>query len=80
MTLLLDNEFKPLPPDKAVDTRLFLEAVSHLPSFFGEYGPPEVGPSRSALSASRRRLSRIFLWLLRPRNVTLSRKMDETTS
>lgn len=43
MTLLLDNEFQPLPPDKAVDTKLFLEAVSHLPSFFGEYGPPEVG-------------------------------------
>lgn len=42
MTLLLDNQFKPLPPDKSVDTQLFLEAVSHLPSFFGEYGPPEV--------------------------------------
>lgn len=69
MTLLLDNEFQALPPDKAVDTRLFLEAVSHLPSFFGEYGPPEVGPSRSASPASRRPLLRIF-----------SRKMDETKS
>uniref|UniRef100_H3CUI6 Glycolipid transfer protein n=1 Tax=Tetraodon nigroviridis TaxID=99883 RepID=H3CUI6_TETNG len=34
MSLLLDNEFKPLPPDKCVDTEAFLEAVSHLPSFF----------------------------------------------
>ncbi|CAF99236.1 unnamed protein product, partial [Tetraodon nigroviridis] len=33
-SLLLDNEFKPLPPDKCVDTEAFLEAVSHLPSFF----------------------------------------------
>lgn len=42
MSLLLDNGFKPLPPDKSVDTEGFLEAVSHLPSFFGEYGPPAV--------------------------------------
>lgn len=37
MSLLLENQFKELPPDKAVDTKLFLEAVSHIPSFIGEY-------------------------------------------
>ncbi len=36
MSLLLDNQFKELPPDKSVDTKLFLETVSHLPAFFGE--------------------------------------------
>ena len=39
MSLLLDNQFGELPPDKSVDTKLFLEAVSHLPSFFGECVP-----------------------------------------
>lgn len=37
MSLLLDNQFGELPPDKSVDTELFLEAVSHIPAFFGEY-------------------------------------------
>ncbi|KAM3874034.1 glycolipid transfer protein-like [Diretmus argenteus] len=34
MSLLLDHQFSELPADKALDTKLFLEAVSHLPSFF----------------------------------------------
>ncbi|KAK7898650.1 hypothetical protein WMY93_019503 [Mugilogobius chulae] len=33
MSLLLDNQFKELPPDNSVDTKLFLETVSHLPAF-----------------------------------------------
>lgn len=33
MSLLLDNQFKELPPDNSVDTKLFLDAVSHLPAF-----------------------------------------------
>ncbi|XP_056287851.1 glycolipid transfer protein-like isoform X2 [Pseudoliparis swirei] len=37
MSLLLDNQFKELPPDRAVDTKLFLESVSHIPSFFAVY-------------------------------------------
>lgn len=36
MSLLLDNQFKELPPDKSVDTKTFLDNVSSLPSFFGE--------------------------------------------
>ncbi|XP_028456947.1 glycolipid transfer protein isoform X2 [Perca flavescens] len=34
MSLLLDNQFIELPPDKAINTKLFLDAVSHIPSFF----------------------------------------------
>lgn len=33
MSLLLDNQFKELPPDNSVDTKLFLDTVSHLPAF-----------------------------------------------
>lgn len=38
MALLLEHEFKPLPADKQVETLPFLEAVAHLPPFFGEPG------------------------------------------
>ncbi|XP_076019844.1 glycolipid transfer protein-like [Genypterus blacodes] len=34
MALLLENQFKDLPPDNTVDTKLFLDAVAHIPSFF----------------------------------------------
>ncbi|XP_072310096.1 glycolipid transfer protein-like [Eucyclogobius newberryi] len=33
MSLLLDNQFTELPPDNSLDTKLFLDAVSHLPAF-----------------------------------------------
>lgn len=39
MSILLQNEFHPLPPDGSVDTKHFLDAVSHLPLFFGELFP-----------------------------------------
>nr|XP_032607170.2 glycolipid transfer protein isoform X2 [Taeniopygia guttata] len=35
MALLLEHEFKPLPADKQIETLPFLEAVAHLPPFFG---------------------------------------------
>uniref|UniRef100_A0A8C5NL52 Glycolipid transfer protein n=1 Tax=Junco hyemalis TaxID=40217 RepID=A0A8C5NL52_JUNHY len=38
MALLLEHEFKPLPADKQIETLPFLEAVAHLPPFFGETG------------------------------------------
>ncbi|XP_071378504.1 glycolipid transfer protein-like [Centroberyx affinis] len=34
MALLLDHQFTELPADHVVDTKLFLESVSHIPSFF----------------------------------------------
>ncbi|XP_029921158.1 glycolipid transfer protein-like [Myripristis murdjan] len=34
MALLLDNQFQQLPADNSVDTKLFLDSVSHIPSFF----------------------------------------------
>ncbi|XP_069788836.1 glycolipid transfer protein [Narcine bancroftii] len=34
MALLAEHQFKPLPADKQIDTRAFLESVSHLPAFF----------------------------------------------
>lgn len=43
MALLLEHEFKPLPADKQIETLPFLEAVAHLPPFFGEPGPAVCG-------------------------------------
>lgn len=37
MAMLIEHQFRQLPGDKNVETRPFLEAVSYLPSFFGEY-------------------------------------------
>ena len=42
MALLLANQFKELPADNVLDTKLFLESVSHLPPFFGKYITPEL--------------------------------------
>lgn len=68
MTLLLDNQFKPLPPDRSVDTQSFLEAVSHLPSFFGECGPPGVAAPTFAY------------FLVAGTSATLSIELDEAES
>lgn len=38
MALLLEHEFRPLPADKQIETLPFLEAVAHLPPFFGKSG------------------------------------------
>lgn len=37
MALLMEHQFRQLPADKQVETRPFLEAVSHLPPFFGRF-------------------------------------------
>ncbi len=33
----MEHQFRQLPADKQVETRPFLEAVSHLPPFFGRF-------------------------------------------
>jgi len=38
MALLAEHLLRPLPADKQIETGPFLEAVSHLPPFFGEPG------------------------------------------
>lgn len=43
MALLLEYEFQTLPADKQIDTKPFLEAVTHLPPFFGEWPPRSPG-------------------------------------
>ncbi|XP_003965548.2 glycolipid transfer protein-like [Takifugu rubripes] len=61
MTLLLDNEFQPLPPDKAVDTKLFLEAVSHLPSFFDCLGSSVFGLIKSDVNGNITKIKAVYI-------------------
>lgn len=37
MALLMEHQFRQLPADRQVETRPFLETVSHLPPFFGKF-------------------------------------------
>lgn len=44
MALLAEHLLKPLPADRQIETGPFLEAVAHLPPFFGESPPPRLFP------------------------------------
>lgn len=57
MALLLEYEFRTLPADKQIDTEPFLEAMTHLPPFFGEWRAPRPRrrPGRAGLRAPEQR-------------------------
>uniref|UniRef100_A0A452FAX0 Glycolipid transfer protein n=1 Tax=Capra hircus TaxID=9925 RepID=A0A452FAX0_CAPHI len=57
MALLAEHLLRPLPADKQIETGPFLEAVSHLPPFFGEPGP---APGRSQILPQGKTLCALF--------------------
>nr|ACQ58231.1 Glycolipid transfer protein [Anoplopoma fimbria] len=61
MTLLLDNQFKDLPPDKAIDTKLFLESVSHIPSFFDCLGSSVFSVIKSDINGNIMKIKGVYL-------------------
>ncbi|XP_020485449.1 glycolipid transfer protein [Labrus bergylta] len=61
MSLLLDNQFKELPPDKSIDTKLFLETVAHLPTFFDCLGSKVFSPIKSDISGNITKIRGIYL-------------------
>ncbi|XP_035040592.1 glycolipid transfer protein [Hippoglossus stenolepis] len=61
MSLLLDNQFKELPPDKSVDTKLFLEAVSHLPHFFDCLGSTVFSVIKSDINGNITKIRAVYL-------------------
>ncbi|CAB1447750.1 unnamed protein product [Pleuronectes platessa] len=61
MSLLLDNQFKELPPDGAVDTKLFLEAVSHLPHFFDCLGSTVFSVIKSDINGNITKIRAVYL-------------------
>ncbi|XP_038588934.1 glycolipid transfer protein-like [Micropterus salmoides] len=61
MSLLLDNQFKELPPDKSIDTKLFLEAVSHIPSFFDCLGSKVFSVIKSDINGNIIKIKAVYL-------------------
>ncbi|XP_068609367.1 glycolipid transfer protein-like [Brachionichthys hirsutus] len=61
MSLLLDNEFRELPADGSIDTKLFLEAVSHLPSFFDCMGSRIFSIIKSDISGNITKIKAVYL-------------------
>ncbi|GAA6217094.1 glycolipid transfer protein-like [Lates japonicus] len=61
MSLLLDNQFKELPPDKSVDTKLFLETVSHIPAFFDCLGSSVFSVIKSDINGNITKIRGVYL-------------------
>ncbi|AWP15271.1 Glycolipid transfer protein [Scophthalmus maximus] len=61
MSLLLDNPFQELPPDRAVDTDLFLETVSHIPSFFDCLGSTVFSVIKSDINGNITKIRAVYL-------------------
>ncbi|XP_058472623.1 glycolipid transfer protein-like [Solea solea] len=60
MSVLLDNQFKELPPDKSVDTKSFLDAVSHLPPFFDCFGSAVFSVIKSDISGNITKIRKVY--------------------
>ncbi|XP_022617849.1 glycolipid transfer protein-like [Seriola dumerili] len=61
MALLLDNQFRELPPDKSVDTKLFLEAVSHIPLFFDCLGSKVFSIIKSDINGNIMKIKAVYV-------------------
>uniref|UniRef100_A0A8D2B4U1 Glycolipid transfer protein n=1 Tax=Sciurus vulgaris TaxID=55149 RepID=A0A8D2B4U1_SCIVU len=61
MALLAEHLLKPLPADKQIETGPFLEAVSHLPPFFGELPRvPRVTPIKADISGNITKIKAVY--------------------
>ncbi|XP_034025355.1 glycolipid transfer protein [Thalassophryne amazonica] len=60
MALLLEHQFRQLPPDRHVETRPFLEAVSYLPPFFDCLGPTIFAPIKADISGNITKIKAVF--------------------
>ncbi|XP_071369753.1 glycolipid transfer protein [Centroberyx affinis] len=60
MALLLDHQFRQLPADRQVETRPFLEAVSHLPPFFDCLGSTVFAPIKADISGNITKIRAVY--------------------
>ncbi|XP_077593358.1 glycolipid transfer protein-like [Stigmatopora nigra] len=61
MSLLLVNPFRELPTDNSVNTKLFLETVSHLPSFFDCLGSKVFSLIRSDVNNNIMKIKEVYV-------------------
>ncbi|XP_061761004.1 glycolipid transfer protein [Nerophis ophidion] len=60
MALLLEHQFRPLPADRKVETRPFLEAVSYLPPFFDCLGPTIFAPIKADILGNVTKIKAVY--------------------
>ncbi|XP_028317947.1 glycolipid transfer protein-like [Gouania willdenowi] len=61
MALLLDNQFNQLPPDKSVNTKVFLDTVSHLPAFFDCLGSKVFSIIKSDINGNITKIKAVYV-------------------
>ncbi|XP_056275309.1 glycolipid transfer protein [Pseudoliparis swirei] len=60
MALLMEHQFRQMPADGQVETRPFLEAVSHLPPFFDCLGSTIFAPMKADLSGNISKIKAVY--------------------
>ncbi|XP_054630542.1 glycolipid transfer protein isoform X2 [Dunckerocampus dactyliophorus] len=60
MALLLEHQFRPLPADRQVETRPFLETVSYLPPFFDCLGPTIFAPIKADILGNITKIKAVY--------------------
>ncbi|XP_050966604.1 glycolipid transfer protein [Labeo rohita] len=60
MALLMEHQFRQLPADKQVETRPFLEAVSHLPPFFDCLGSTIFSPIKADIVGNITKIKAVY--------------------
>ncbi|KAJ7987164.1 hypothetical protein DPEC_G00335910 [Dallia pectoralis] len=60
MALLMENQFRELPADRAIDTKLFLESVAYLPPFFDCLGSKVFAPIKSDISGNITKIRGVY--------------------
>ncbi|XP_045253485.2 glycolipid transfer protein-like [Macaca fascicularis] len=60
MALLAEHLLKPLPADNQIETRHFLQAVSHLPPFFDYLGSPVFTPIKANISGNITKIKAVY--------------------
>lgn len=60
MALLMEHQFRQLPADKQVETRPFLEAVSHLPPFFDCLGSAVFSPIKADIAGNITKIKAVY--------------------
>ncbi|KAA0704216.1 Glycolipid transfer protein [Triplophysa tibetana] len=60
MTLLLDNQFPPIPESKEINTKAFLESVSHLPPFFDCLGSKVFAPIKADINRNIIKIKSVY--------------------
>ncbi|XP_030598820.1 glycolipid transfer protein-like [Archocentrus centrarchus] len=61
MSLLMDNQFNELPPDKSLDTKTFLDNVSHLPAFFDCLGSKVFSVIKSDINGNITKIRAVYV-------------------